>query len=152
MKRYLAATALALCLATAARAEGELNIYAWAESISPALIEKFSKENDVKVNVDSFTSNEDLLTKLQAGSSGYDIATPSQHFLRVMIDEGLIENFGASKLQAYQNIEERWRNQWWDETQDFSIPLAYGTAGFVVNTAEYKGPTDSFKYFFEPEG
>ena len=64
MKKYFAATALALCFATSAQAAGELNIYAWAESISPALIEKFSKENDVKVNVDSFTSNEDLLTKL----------------------------------------------------------------------------------------
>lgn len=152
MKTYLAATALALCFATGAQAAGELNIYAWAESISPALIEKFSKENDVKVNVDSFTSNEDLLTKLQAGSSGYDIATPSQHFLRVMIDEGLIENFEASKLKAYENIEEKWRNQWWDEQQAYSIPLAYGTAGFVVNTDQYKGPTNSFKYFFEPDG
>ena len=64
MKKYLAATALALCFASAAHAEGQLNLYAWAESISPDLIEKFSKENDVKVNVDSFTSNEDLLTKL----------------------------------------------------------------------------------------
>ncbi len=152
MKKYLAATALALCFASAAHAEGQLNLYIWAESISPALIEKFSKENDVKVNVDSFTSNEDLLTKLQAGTSGYDIATPSQHFLRIMIDEGLLENVEASKLQAYGHIEEKWRNQWWDETQDFSIPLAYGTAGFVVNTDQYKGPTDSFKYFFEPDG
>ncbi|APO70786.1 spermidine/putrescine ABC transporter substrate-binding protein (plasmid) [Rhizobium gallicum] len=150
MKKYLAATALALCFATAARAEGELNLYVWANSISPALIEKFSKENDVKVNVDGYTSNEDLLTKLQAGSSGYDIATPSQHFLRVMIDEGLIENYGANKLKAYENIDSRWRNQWWDEEQEYSIPIAYGTAGFVINTEQYKGPTDSLKYFFEP--
>ncbi|CAN7281006.1 extracellular solute-binding protein [Rhizobium sp. LjRoot30] len=152
MKKYLAATAIAFCFATAAQAEGQLNITAWAESMSPALIEKFSKANDVKVNVDSFTSNEDLLTKLQAGSSGYDVATPSHHFLRVMIDEGLLENFDAKTLKAFQNVDERWRNQWWDETQDYSIPFAYGTAGFVVNTEQYKGPTDSFKYFFEPEG
>lgn len=152
MKKYLFATALALCLGTAAQAEGQLNLYVWAESISPALIEKFSKENDVKVNVDGYTSNEDLLTKLQAGSSGYDIATPSQHFLRVMIDQGLLENYGANTLKAYANIDERWRNQWWDERQEYSIPVAYGTAGFVINTDLYKGPTDSFKYFFEPDG
>ena len=152
MKKYLFATALALSFATAAQAEGTLNLYVWADSISPALIEKFSKENDVKVNVDGYTSNEDLLTKLQAGSSGYDVATPSQHFLRIMIDQGLLENYGASKLAAYGNIDERWRNQWWDENQEYSIPVAYGTAGFVINTELYKGPTDSFKHFFEPEG
>ena len=152
MKKYLFATALALGFATAAQAEGTLNLYVWADSISPALIERFSKETDIKVNVDGYTSNEDLLTKLQAGSSGYDIATSSQHFLRIMIDQGLLENYSANKLTAYGNIDERWRNQWWDPNQEYSIPVAYGTAGFVVNTELYKGPTDSFKHFFEPEG
>ena len=152
MNKLLTGTALALCLASPALAEGNLNIYAWSESISPELIEKFSKEYDVKVNVDGYTSNEDLLTKLQAGASGYDVALPSQHFLRIMIDQGLVENFGANKLEAYNMIQERWRNQWWDETQEYSIPMSYGTAGFVVNTKEYDGPTDSLKYFFEPEG
>ncbi|MBD9525268.1 extracellular solute-binding protein [Paracoccus sp. PAR01] len=152
MKKYLAATAIGLCLASAAQAEGKLNLYVWSESISPALIEKFSKENDVEVHVDGYTSNEDLLTKLQAGASGYDLSTPSQHFLKIMIDQGLIENFEANKLTAYENIDPRWRNQWWDEKQEYSIPIAYGTAGFVINTDLYKGPTDSLKYFFEPEG
>lgn len=152
MNKFLTGTAIALFFATPALAEGNLNIYAWSESISPELIEKFSKEYDVNVNVDGYTSNEDLLTKLQAGASGYDVALPSQHFLRIMIDQGLVENYGANKLEAYNYIQERWRNQWWDETQEYSIPMSYGTAGFVVNTKEYDGPTDSLKYFFEPEG
>ncbi|MEP0154285.1 extracellular solute-binding protein [Pseudophaeobacter sp.] len=150
MKKLMTGTALSLCFASAALAEGSLNIYAWSESIAPELIEKFTKEYDVEVSLDGYTSNEDLLTKLQAGASGYDIAAPSQHFLRIMIDEGLIENFAANELEAYANIDERWRNQWWDEGQEYSIPMAYGTAGFAVNTAEYDGPTDSLKYFFEP--
>ncbi|MFX0543483.1 extracellular solute-binding protein [Roseovarius sp. S4756] len=146
------ATAIALCMGSAATAEGTLNLYVWSESIAPELLTKFAEEHDVQVNVDGYTSNEDLLTKLQAGASGYDIAVPSHHFLRIMIDEGLVQNFGANELEAYENIQERWRNQWWDEDQAYSIPLAYGTAGFAVNTAEYDGPTDSMKYFFEPEG
>lgn len=152
MNKLYTVTAIALCMGTTAFAEGKLNIYTWVESISPELIEKFSEEFDVEVSLDGYSSNEDLLTKLQAGASGYDVSSPSQHFLRIMIDEGLIQNFGANKLEAYNNIQEEWRNQWWDETQEYSIPLAYGSAGFAVNTAEYDGPTDSLKYFFEPEG
>ncbi|MFX0544311.1 extracellular solute-binding protein [Roseovarius sp. S1116L3] len=152
MTKFQTATAIALCMGSSAMAEGKLNLYVWSESLSPELIETFADEYDVEVSVDGYTSNEDLLTKLQAGASGYDIASPSQHFLRIMIDEGLIQDFGASELDAYDNIEERWRNQWWDETQNYSIPLAYGSAGFAVNTEEYDGPTDSLKYFFEPEG
>ena len=152
MTKFTTATAIALCMGTSAFAEGKLNIYAWTDSISPELIEAFAKEYDVEVSVDGYTSNEDLLTKLQAGASGYDVVSPSQHFLRIMIDEGLVQNFGANTLEAYNNIQEEWRNQWWDETQEYSIPLAYGTAGFAVNTVEYDGPLDSLKYFFEPEG
>lgn len=152
MTKFYAATAIAICFGSAVAAEGSLNLYVWSESIAPELIEKFSNEYDVQVNVDGYTSNEDLLTKLQAGSSGYDIASPSQHFLRIMIDAGLLENFGANTLDAYANIQEKYRNQWWDETQEYSIPIAYGSAGFSVNTDEYTGPTDSLKYFFEPEG
>lgn len=152
MLKLLSVSALALFTAGSAMAEGQLNLYIWSESIDPALIEKFSKDYDVKVNLDGYSSNEDLLTKLQAGASGYDIVMPSQHFLRIMIDEGLIQNIQASKLKAYELIEPRWKNQWWDESQDYSIPLAYGTAGFAVNTNEYQGPLDSLSYFFEPEG
>lgn len=152
MRLILSATAIGLCLALPAHAAGKLNLYLWAESVPNELIEKFAKEHDVDVSVDGFTSNEDMLTKLQAGASGYDVSSASQHFLRIMIDEGLLDNFKANELAAYDNIDEQWRNQWWDETQEYSIPYAYGTAGFVVNRDHYDGPIDSMKYFFEPEG
>lgn len=152
MKYLLGASVIALGLATGARAEGQLNLYVWAESIAPELIEKFERDHDVKINVDSFTSNEDMLTKLQAGASGYDLAIASQHFVRILIDEGLIRNFGASRLAAWDNVDPRWKNQWWDEAGEYAMPMSYGSASFVVNRDEYDGPTDSLKYFFEPEG
>lgn len=150
MKRLLLATTL-LALPLAAQAEGVLNLYIWSDSISPDLIRKFETETGIKVNVDGFNSNEDLLTKLQAGASGYDLVTPSQHFLKIMADQGLLEDIAAHDLPAYQAVNEKWRGQWWDPNNDFSIPVAFGTAGFTVNRDQYKGPVDSWKVFFEPE-
>ena len=150
MKRVLLATTLC-ALPMAAAAEGELNLYVWSDSISPELIAKFEAEAGVKVNVDGYNSNEDLLTKLQAGASGYDIVTPSQHFLKIMADQGLLEDIDAHSLAAFQQVDPKWRGQWWDETNEYSIPLAYGTAGFTVNRNLYKGPVDSWKVLFEPE-
>ncbi|APZ50391.1 extracellular solute-binding protein [Salipiger abyssi] len=150
MKKLLLATTLILPVALPAAAEGELNIYAWADSISPDLIAKFSEETGIEVNVDSFSSNEDALTKLQAGSSGYDLVTPSQHFVKIMADEGLLEDIDAYELDAYDQLDERWQGQWWDPENDYSIPLAYGTAGFSVNRDKYDGPVDSWSVLFEP--
>ncbi len=149
-KTSLLATTALVALTGAAAAEGTLNLYAWSDSISPDLIAKFEAETGIEVNVDGFNSNEDLLTKLQAGSSGYDLVTPSQHFVRIMIDQGLLEDIDAYSLAAFQQVDAKWRGQWWDETNDYSIPLAFGTAGYTVNRDQYQGPVNSWAAFFEP--
>lgn len=150
LKQTLLATSALLALTGIARAEGTLNIYAWSDSIAPELVAKFEAETGVKVSVDGFSSNEDLLTKLQAGASGYDVVTPSQHFLKIMADQGLLEDIDAAAMPAFQQVDPRWRGQWWDPANDYSIPLAYGTAGFTVNRDVYKGPVDSWSVFFQP--
>lgn len=150
MTRLLLAGAATLALSTTVHADGKLNLYVWSDSIAPELIEKFQAETGIQVTVDGYNSNEDLLTKLQAGASGYDIVSPSQHFVRIMIDEGLLEDIDAHSLEAYQSVDEKWRGQWWDETNEYSIPIAYGTAGFTVNRDVYKGPVDSWEIYFNP--
>jgi spermidine/putrescine transport system substrate-binding protein len=76
LKTTLLASAAILALSTAARAEGELHLYIWSDSIAPELITKFEAETGTKVTVDGYNSNEDLLTKLQAGATGYDLVMP----------------------------------------------------------------------------
>lgn len=143
-------TTLSAALALPAAAAGTLNLYIWSDSIAPELLEKFGKDNDVRINVDSFNANEDALTKLQAGSSGYDIVTPSQHFVKIMVDQGLLEDIGAKDLPAFGRVADKWKGQWWDPDNAYSIPSAYGTAGFAVNRDVYKGPIDSWSVYFEP--
>lgn len=150
LKTSLFAGTAFFALTGLASAEGVLNLYVWSDSISPDLIARFESETGIEVNVDGYNSNEDLLTKLQAGSSGYDLVTPSQHFLKIMADEGLLEDIDAHSLAAFQQVDPKWRGQWWDETNEYSIPLAFGTAGYTVNRDQYQGPVDSWSHFFEP--
>lgn len=150
LKKTLFTGAAAALLATGAQAEGELNIYSWSGQFSPELIEKFEARTGIEVTVDGYISNEALLTKLQAGSSGYDMATPSQHFVKIMADEGLLEDVDMHELEAFDRVDERWVGQWWDPNNDYSIPVDYGTAGFAVNRDVYDGPVDSWSVYFEP--
>lgn len=144
------ASAMSLGFSISAHADGNLSIYAWADSIAPEMVAKFEKETGIKVTVDAFSSNEDLLTKLQAGSSGYDIVTPSQHFVKIMIDSGLLEDIGASSMASFQQILPQWQKPWWDPTGNYSVPLAFGNAGYTANRDVYKGTVDSWKTYFEP--
>ena len=82
-----------------AMAAGKLNLYNWADYTPDELIKKFEAETGIQVIVDTYDSNETLLAKLQAsgGSSGYDLAVPSQHFVEIMIKEGLLEKVSGIK-------------------------------------------------------
>lgn len=131
--RTLILVAAALALPAAARAGGTPNLHAWADSIAPDLIAMFEAETGTTVNVDSRSSNEDLLTKLQAGSSGCDLVMPSQHFARILTDQGLALDIDAKDMAAVRQVDPKWRGRGWGETSDRPIPMAYGTAGFTVN-------------------
>lgn len=151
-RKTLTATAVIALCASGALADGKLNIYAWADSIAPELLTKFTDETGIDIVFDSYNSNEDMLTKLQAGSSGFDLVMPSQHFVKIMIDEGLLEDIAAYDMPAFQQVNPKWHNEWWDEKNDYSIPFAYGSAGFTVNRDVYDGPVDSWEVFFKPTG
>jgi len=57
--------------------ESELFVYTWADYIKPELVQRFEKENNCRVTIDTFDSNEAMYSKLKAGATGYDIITPS---------------------------------------------------------------------------
>ena len=152
MKRALSLlTAFAFSLgATSAKAEGELFIYNWTEYTPPALIEKFEAETGIKVSVDTYDSNETLLAKLQAGATGYDLVVPSQNFVPIMINEGLIQKVAVHELPNYANYEDKWKKPDWDSEHEYSAPWQWGTTSFSFHSEEYSGTGESLSEFFEP--
>ena len=152
MKHLLTTLAAAAALLTigAAKADGELFIYNWTEYTPPELITKFEKESGIKVSVDTYDSNETLLAKLQAGATGYDIVVPSQNFVPIMINEGLIQKVGVSKLANFKNMKDRWKFPAWDPEHEYTGPWQWGTTSFSFNSELYSGKGTSLKEFFEP--
>ena len=52
----------------AAKEAGKLNIYIWSAYLPKEVIDKFSAETGIKVNFDTYDSNEALLPKLSLNS------------------------------------------------------------------------------------
>ena len=136
--------AAALGTASAAKAEGELFIYNWTDYTAPELIEKFETETGIKVTLDTYDSNETLLAKLKSGATGYDIVVPTHNFVRIFVEEGLLEKIDVAALPGYANIEERWQKPEWDPEGAYTIPWQWGTTSFTVDTGAYAGEVDSY--------
>ncbi len=154
MKHYLKSTALAVALglgSSVASAEGSLSIYHWFEYIPQELLDKFAKEHDVEVTMDTYDSNESLLTSLKAGKMGsYDVAVPSDYMVQIMQGEGMLDTIAEGELANAANMEEKWVDVAFDPGRKHSIPYQWGSTSFSVNRDVYKGDIKSLGIIFDP--
>ncbi len=113
----------------------ELKIFTWSEYFDDEFLRKFSEKNHVKVKADYFSSNEEMLAKLQLmGAEGYDLILPSDYMVRTLIELKMISALDKSKLPVLGDFEPETLNPEYDPGLKFSIPLAIGTTGIAINT------------------
>ncbi len=95
MKKLLVALCMALAVFTVVGCGKDdrpvLNIYSWSDYYDPAILERFEKENNCKITYDVFSSNEELLAKMQAGGAQYDIIQPSDYMVTTMLELKMLE-------------------------------------------------------------
>jgi len=141
---------VAIGLTSSAAFAEELHLYNWTDYTPPDLIAKFEAETGIKVIIDTYDSNETLLAKLQTGATGYDVVFPSQHFVEIMIEEGLLQKIDIKGMSNYANVVEKFQNPPWDPTQEYSVPWHWGSASVQYRSDLYDGNMASLKEFFEP--
>ena len=85
---------------TALAAGDELKIFIWSEYMDEENMPKdFEKATGIKVRLDLYESNEEMMAKLQAGGvSQYDIIVPSDYIMPSLINLKLIQPLDHSKL------------------------------------------------------
>ena len=85
--------------------EKVLNIYNWPDYVPENLIADFEKETGIKVNYDTFETNEALHAKLVAGNTGYDIVVPGTVFAKPQIEAGFYQPLDKAKIPNYSNLD-----------------------------------------------
>lgn len=112
---------------------GRLNLYAWSEYVPQSVIDAFQEETGIRVSMETFSSNEEMLAKLLAGGGSYDLIQPSEYTLEAMIRQGLVQPLDHSALPNLKNLAPEFRELPFDPGNKFSIPWMAGTVGIIVN-------------------
>ena len=128
----------------------ELHVYNWSEYIDPQIYADFEAEFGVKVIEDTFASNEDLLAKLQAGATGYDVIVPSDYMVTIMVNLDLLSPLNYDNIPNFANIGAKFRDPPYDPGNKYSVPYQWGTSGIGYDTNVFAEPPDSWGYFFDP--
>src|SRR6478736_8296762 len=99
---------LFLALALAAGATGltaaEVNLFGWSEYIPQEVLDGFTKETGIKVNFETYSSNEELLAKLVAGGGNYDLIQPSEYAVELMVRRKMLAPLDKAKLPNLKSV------------------------------------------------
>lgn len=149
----LAAAGLWSCTSSEKEAPKELNLFAWSEYVPQPVIDGFSKQTGIKVNYETYASNEEMLAKLVSGAQRYDLIQPSEYTIEALIKEKQLQPIDWAKVPNGKNIAPQFKNMPHDPQQKYTVPWMAGSVGIVVNTEkvqdDIKGYNDVFQEKFK---
>jgi spermidine/putrescine transport system substrate-binding protein len=135
------------------KSSGTLAMYTWGDYDDPALVGALAESSlGVKMKVDYFGSNEDLITKLAAGggsSSGFDIVVPTGPYIVQMVEKGLIQKFDKTLIPNMVNVDPAFLSQAWDKDNEYSVCKNWGTTGFFYDTTKISKELNTWQDFLD---
>ncbi|MDR0356529.1 MAG: spermidine/putrescine ABC transporter substrate-binding protein [Deltaproteobacteria bacterium] len=128
-----------------------LNIFIWSEYIDPDVITDFEKTHNVRVRLDFYESNEEMISMLQTGRQGaYDIIVPTTYFLPALINLNLIQPIQKELLPNFKNLDPNFLNVDEDPGNRFTVPYQWGTSGLAVRSADPAEFEPTWELLFKP--
>src|SRR6266851_1822499 len=115
-----------------------LEIYNWSEYDDPSTFTKFKKlpaEVNAGLNYHEtfYSSNDELLAKLHAGGTSYDIIVPSQNAVAELIEEKGLMALDKALLPNLKNLDPSFLRPSYDPTGDYHILKDFGITMFFFN-------------------
>ncbi|MBR1497061.1 MAG: spermidine/putrescine ABC transporter substrate-binding protein [Oscillospiraceae bacterium] len=122
-----------------------LNVYNWGEYISDGSEDSYDTVREfenwyqetygqkVRVNYDTYASNEDMYAKLSAGAVSYDVVIPSDYMIARMASEGMLLPLDFGNIPNYAGIDDSFRGLFYDPDNLYTVPYAYGIVGVIYD-------------------
>ena len=143
--------------AAATDADRVVNVYNWADYLDPGVLAQFEATTGIRVNYDTFDSQEMLETKLLAGGSGYDVVVVTGHFLERLVPAGAFRKLDFDRLPGRGNLDAELMAKFaqYDPGNAHAVGYSWGTVGIGYDARKLRAlapdaPADSWSLVFDP--
>jgi len=118
--------------------ENHLEIYNWSQYDDPSTYTKFKKlpaeaKAGMTVHETYYSSNDELLAKLHAGGTNYDIIVPSQNAVAELIQENGLMRLDKALLPNLKYLDPSFLKPSYDTTGDYHVIKDFGITMFFYN-------------------
>ncbi len=133
--------------------EDHLEIFNWSEYDDPSTYKNFMKlpaeaKAGLKIHETYFSSNDELLAKLHAGGTTYDIIAPSQNAVAQLIGESKLLAMDPTLLPNLKYLDPKFRKPSYDPTGQYHVIKDFGiTMIFYNNQVVTERPTTMLEFY-----
>jgi spermidine/putrescine transport system substrate-binding protein len=134
--------------------ENKLQIYNWSQYDAKSTYKGFEnlpaeKAAGLSINETYYSSNDELLAKLNAGAGGYDIIVPSQNAVAQLIQEGKLMAMDQALLPNLRYLDPKFLKPSYDPTGQYHVIKDYGITMFFYNNKIITEQPKSMKDFYD---
>ena len=133
---------------SATKKDQTIHLFVWGEYTCQEIFDDFFKKTGIEVIESNFSSNEEMLAKIQTGLEGYDLIIPSDYMVTVMSQLNLLLPLDKSKIPNSRNIASSLLDLPYDPKNTVSLPYAWSVAGVIYNSDKLKRPITSYGELF----
>jgi len=146
-------------VSTAASAE-TLHIYSWADYIPQSVIDGFTKETGIPVEITPYDTVDIAETKLLTGGSGFDLVVTAVFTVPRLIKAGVLHKLDHAAVPNLKNLDAAFmadKLSLVDPGSQYSVPMDWGLTTVAVNLDKVQKilgpdvPLDSLDIIFDPK-
>ena len=126
-----------------------LQLYSYADYISPDAIKSFQDKYKTTVQVSTFNDTDEAITKIRAGSVDYDIFFPSYDQIGKLVNGSLLRPLNHSYIPNIKNVWPVFTNPWYDQQWRYTTPYTVYTTGIGWNTTQVTADIGALKNPYE---
>ncbi|HLX54981.1 MAG TPA: spermidine/putrescine ABC transporter substrate-binding protein [Aquella sp.] len=137
-----------------AHAEKILNVYIGSNYIADDTITRLQKICNCRLSQNYFNDNEEMLAKIVAGASGYNVIVATSYAVDELVKMDKIAPLDFNKIPNIKSIDPKYMNQNYDKGNKYSVPYAYTPVFLAYNQDKMKAlgiVPDTWAVVFDPK-
>ena len=147
----LCAASVAASVTPAYADDSELGLYTWQGMFPQEVLDDFESETGIKITYSNFDTDETMLEKVSMAKGGdYDVVIADDYILEKVIQEGLAEKLDKDKLSNFENINSLYQGQFYDPTDEYTVPYGAGIPLIVYDPDEVDIDIEGYNDLWDP--
>jgi spermidine/putrescine transport system substrate-binding protein len=122
-----------------------LRVLSWPGYTGTSVREGFTAQTGITVSVDFYESSDEMLGKVKASDSSYDVVISSYDYIEEMIGRGLLQQLDHNLLENRRNLFPVFNDARFDPGRRFTMPFLWGTQGICFRKSAMKSTPDSWQ-------